>query len=274
MAKTSLREVLEAIAAKARRNTKEGDGETTGDKPAPPSGKAASDAPPTQESATALKARYTKRLTELTAQVKALSAPTDLLAKLRGAASALKDGDLVRVAESLKEIESGLSDTDTQTRPKLDDVELAPADPLHTPQALADVVKPRLKLRALESAYELAVGNLEVACRAMLRTEAFETDPMSEDAAVQAAIDAIGERVPDVASVSAQVQVALAKLAKAAAADQAKTVAPALAALATYRQAIDGEPLLREMQTCEAGNFRIHSALSEALDELVESLSR
>lgn len=273
MAKTSLREVLEAIAAKRPGNTNDGDGAPKVAKQARPFEKSVDDAPPLEASPHALKARYTRRLTELTAQVKALGSPTELLAKLRGAAGALKDDDLSRVTELLKEIDSALSNTGTKTQPAVEDANVAPVEPMPTPQALADVVKPRLKLRALESAYDLAVGNLEVACRAMLRTEAFETDPMAEDAGVQAAIDAIGERVPEVASVSALVQNALAKLAKAAAADQAKAVAPALSALASYRRAIDDEPLLREMQAGAAGTYRIYSALSEALDELVASLS-
>ena len=253
MAKTSLREVLEAIAFMARGigNEKHAGASQGGE----------------------LKARYTKRLTELTAQVKALGSPAGLLGDLRAGAGALKDGDLERVAGLLKQIEAGLSNTGKQAAPVVDDVDDLPAKPLPTPQAMADIVKPRLKLLAVESAYELAVGNLEVACRAMLRTAAFETDPMAEDNQVQAAIDAVGERVPAFASVSAVVQDTLARLARAAAADQAEAVAPALSALATYRRAIDGEPLLREMETSDAGNYPIHSALSAAVDELVDSLS-
>lgn len=256
MAKTSLREVLEAIRSKPTGIAKE-------------RAAALADAPSTDE----LKTRYTKRLTELTAQVRAQGSPAELLGELRTGATALKEGDLARVAELLQQIEIGLSKTAKQAAPATDDADAPAAEPLPTPQAMADIVKPRLKLRALESAYELAVGNLEVACRAMLRTEAFETDPMAEDSEVQAAIDAIGERVPAFASVSAVVQDTLAKLAKAAAADQAKAVAPALSALATYRKAIDGEPLLREMESSDAGDYPIHSALSTALDELVASLN-
>ena len=132
----------------------------------------------------------------------------------------------------------------------------------------------KLKVKAVEGAREWAAATLEIACRSMLRTAAFEDDPDADSAELDAIIGAIGDRVPDFTPYGGTIAAALAELERAGANGARKQpLDRAKKAITAYRAAVDAEPLLREMEDSDAGSFGIHSAIVAALDDLQRDLA-
>lgn len=135
------------------------------------------------------------------------------------------------------------------------------------------VAKLKLQLRDLESSFELAGGNLEAACRAMLDTEAFKNDPNAKAPETLAAIARISEVVPPVGPVVTEVLLALDDVANAKTPeDKKKGMDRALAALDGYKAKLDAVPILKTMEKSAAGNFAIHSELTGAMAKLAAGL--
>jgi hypothetical protein len=132
--------------------------------------------------------------------------------------------------------------------------------------------KARLQLATARSTYATVRQTLEVACEQTRLS--MVGDGIAEDPETIAAVKAIGARVPDIEPMSADVENALDTMigtADPGARDTARK--QAIAAIGTYRQAVDAQPVLAQMQNTPAGTFQIRDALVSALDNLQQALA-
>ncbi|HET6605947.1 MAG TPA: hypothetical protein VFG62_04725 [Rhodopila sp.] len=132
--------------------------------------------------------------------------------------------------------------------------------------------KARLGLAWARSTYATVRQTLEAACEQTRLS--MVGDGIAEDPETIAAVKAIGARLPDIAAMSADVEDALDTMigtADPGARDTARK--QAIAAIGTYRQAVDAEPILTRMQNTPAGAFEIRDALVAALDQLEQALA-
>ena len=155
----------------------------------------------------------------------------------------------------------------------------AVADTVRSVAASAEVgvvafAKLRLALASARTGYAMAVSNLEAAGEALLESPDFVDDPRSTSAEALAAVADIGNRVPDIADFTDEVEDALDAMAGTAdPALRAAAVQDALDAIAEYRAELDAEPLLAFMEDSPAGTFAIRGALTGALDQLADALA-
>ncbi|WP_149535788.1 hypothetical protein [Siccirubricoccus phaeus] len=226
---------------------------------------------PAPQSTGPSKAELTARLMAVRDGMALIGAAETLGGDLRLAAAAVKDGN-PEAAAMLGALEDRLAAL-TQEKRAAEAAATIKAGAASKTTGVVAFAKLRLKLKAAESAYDLAGGNLEAACTAMLATPDFIDDPKASAPETLAAVARVREQVPPIAEAAAAVGDALDGMANAAAPEaRQKLAASALQAIGDYRKRLDAVPLLREMENSEAGSFAIHTALAGALDDLAAAL--
>jgi hypothetical protein len=132
--------------------------------------------------------------------------------------------------------------------------------------------KARLQLASARGTYATVRQTLEAACEQTRLS--MVGDGIAEDPETIAKVKDIGARVPNIEAMSADVENALDTMIGTAdpnARDTARKLA--IAAIGTYRTAVDAEPILTRMQNTPAGTFQIRDALVGALDNLEHALT-
>lgn len=132
--------------------------------------------------------------------------------------------------------------------------------------------KARVGLASARSTYATVRQTLQTACEQTRLS--MVGDGIAEKPETIAAVKVIGDQVPDIEAMSADVEDALDTMIGTADPGARETARKlAIAAIGTYREAVDAVPILTRMQKTPAGTFEIRDALVAALTQLEQALA-
>lgn len=149
-------------------------------------------------------ADFTERLNIVLADVKLYGLTDTLAGPVREAAEATKarSPDAERLLDAL---EQQIAQAATRKRTEGAQKEVEKSR-ISAKTGVVAFGRARIELAMARGAYGSARTNLEAACSQLLQTGAFINDPMSKDPDALAAVAAVGEQVPSIDGLSAEVE--------------------------------------------------------------------
>jgi len=213
-----------------------------------------------------------ERLQAISVDMKLHGLESQISTAWRTATDAVETG-AENAPELVDQLEDRVAEASRQKR-MADVLETASKATVNASVSVVAFAKMRLKLQAARTSYELARANLHTACATLVTTPDFVTDPRSTSPGTLSAIATIADTVPDIASLTNDVDDAIDAMREASDPGvRQKSRDTALKALATYRSEIEAVPLLARMQNTAGGAYPIRDALVSALGELETALS-
>jgi hypothetical protein len=221
-------------------------------------------------------ASLTERLTALNADLQRLGMPADLTADLKRAAEAVKARN--PAAFGLVDVlETRVAGTTAQRRREQAGAEIKRA--AAGKSGVVGFAKARLKWDAARNAFYIAGTNLETAARTLLATPAFVADPRSRSPKLEPKLKVIAEKLPDIETLSDALDLALDQIGTAENSlkpdgqSRGDRTATAVKAIDDYLAELAKEPMLKALQSGEAGGLPIVDAIEAALATLRADLA-
>jgi hypothetical protein len=221
-------------------------------------------------------ASFTERLTVLREDLQRLGMLADLGSDLARAAEAVKARDPA-VFGLIDVLETRVAEIAAQRRREQAEAETKRAAPGKS--GVVGFAKVRLKWDAARNAFHTAGANLETAARTLLTTQGFVADPRSGSPQLEPKLKAIAEKLPDIEKLSDALDFALDQIGTAENSlkqdgqSREDRTAVAVKAIDNYLAELAKQPMLKALQSGEAGGLPIVDAIEASVTALRAELA-